>query len=111
MTSSHQSLDHVHPLFPQQINALEDIDLSLCIRLFDEDVNGYEGARPSNARTANVLTQVVQIILSCDIYHTLIKNKPCVLTTHPIADACFHYYKVLVFGVNAANKLDHSEVS
>ena len=54
MTSSHQSLDHVHPLFPQPIDALEDIDLSLCIRLFDEDVNGYEGARPSNARTTNV---------------------------------------------------------
>ena len=31
------------------------------------------------------------------------------LTTQLIADAYFHYYKVIVCGVNSANKLDHSD--
>ena len=51
MTSSHQRLDHIHPLSPEQIDALEDVNFAFCLCLFDEDVDGYKSSRPSNART------------------------------------------------------------
>ena len=51
MTLSHQRLDQVHPLSPGQIDALEDDNFAFCLWLFDEDVDGYECSRPSNART------------------------------------------------------------
>ena len=56
MTSSHQRLDHVHPLCPEQVDAIEDVDLGLSRCLLDEDVNGDERPRPTNARTEEIQT-------------------------------------------------------
>lgn len=57
MTSSHQCLDHVHPLCPEQVDALEDVDLALGRGLLREDVDGDESPCPTDARTAETHKQ------------------------------------------------------
>ena len=57
ITSSHQRLDHVHPLWAEQVDALEDIDLALGRCLLREDVDGDESSCPTDAGTEEIHKQ------------------------------------------------------
>ena len=48
LISSHQRLDHVHPLCPESTDAMKDVDFVFCLGLVDEEVDGDERSRPSN---------------------------------------------------------------